>query len=174
MLLEPRPDVRLLVRPVVVHHQVQLQFLGKFPVQPAQKFQPLLMAMPGVTLANHLAVQHVQRRKKRRRAVALVVVSHRAAPAFLERQSRLGPIPALNLAFSPHPPAPPSRGDLLKPPPPRHLLQNFTLLKPLKPPPLGGLRGWIWPPPPLPLFPFLSSPPPNPTPPPPPPLGRLL
>ena len=57
---EPRPDVRLLVRPRSCHHQNQ--FLGKFPVQPAHNFSHL-MAMPGVTLANHLAVQHVQRRK---------------------------------------------------------------------------------------------------------------
>ena len=46
MLLQPRLHVRLFVRPVVVHDQVQLQPRGKLTVQAAQKFQPLLMAMP--------------------------------------------------------------------------------------------------------------------------------
>src|ERR1035441_6571966 len=58
------------------------------------------MAMPGVTLANDLAVQDAQRRKKRRRAVALVIVRHGSAPALLdERQPRLGAIQRLNLAL---------------------------------------------------------------------------
>src|SRR5437870_10919862 len=83
MLLQPRSHVRLFVRAVVVHHQVQLDILGKLPVQAAQKLQPFLMAMPTVTFTDHLAVQHVQRRKERGSAIAFVVVRHRTAPAAL-------------------------------------------------------------------------------------------
>src|SRR6267143_2965849 len=63
MLLQPRSHLRLFVGAVVVHHQVQLHLRGELPVQPPQKSQPLLMAMPGVTLTDYLAVQHVEGRK---------------------------------------------------------------------------------------------------------------
>ena len=54
--------------------------LGKLPVQAAQNLQPFLMAMPTtVTFTDHVAVQHVQRRKQRGPAIAFVVV--RPAPA---------------------------------------------------------------------------------------------
>ena len=64
MLVQPRLHVRLFMRAVVVHHQVQLQLRGKLSVQAAQKFQPLLMPMAAVALSNHLAVQHVERYTK--------------------------------------------------------------------------------------------------------------
>src|SRR5271170_5487960 len=92
MLVQPRLHVRRFMRAVVVHHQVQLQRRGKLSVQAAQKFQPLLMPMAAVALANHLAVQYVERREQRSGAVTLVVVRHRTAAAFLKRQPRLSAI----------------------------------------------------------------------------------
>jgi hypothetical protein len=50
------------------------------------------MPMPAVTFTNHLAIQHIQCRKQGGGAVALVVVHHRTAPAFFQRQPRLRPI----------------------------------------------------------------------------------
>jgi hypothetical protein len=78
---------------------MQLPVLRKFPVQAPQKFQPFVMAMPGVTLAYDLAVQDAQCRKKRRPAIALVIVRHSSTPALLEGQPRLGAIQRLNLAL---------------------------------------------------------------------------
>ena len=43
--LEPCLHVGVLVRPVVVHHQVQGEFAGKFPIQAAQEFQKLLVTV---------------------------------------------------------------------------------------------------------------------------------
>src|SRR5256884_634213 len=56
------------------------------------KLPPLLMPMPTVTFTNHLAIQHLQCRKQRGGAIALVVVRHRTAPAFFQRQPWLRPI----------------------------------------------------------------------------------
>ncbi len=54
MLLRPPLYMRLLVRPVVVHHQVQLEPRGKLIVQAPQKSQPFLMPMSAVTLSYDL------------------------------------------------------------------------------------------------------------------------
>src|SRR5713101_9319953 len=48
--------------------------------------------LAAVTFTNHLAIQHMQCRKQGGRAVALVVVRHRNATAFLQRETRLRPI----------------------------------------------------------------------------------
>ena len=98
MLGQPRLDVRFLVRPVIVHNQVQVH-LWKLPVHQAQEFQPLLMAVPGLTLPNDFAVQHIQSGKEGGRSMSNIVVSVGAAPPLLERQSRLGPVQGLNLAL---------------------------------------------------------------------------
>ena len=57
------------------------------------------MTMPWVTFADHLAVQYAERGKQRGGAITLVIVRHRAAAAFLERQPRLSPIQRLDLAL---------------------------------------------------------------------------
>src|SRR5208283_2274002 len=99
MFLQPSLHARLLVCPVVVHDQMEGNLLGKLTVQPAQKLEPFLMTMPGMTLANDLAFQHIEGGKQRGRAIALVVVGHRATPAFLEGQSRLSPVQSLDLTL---------------------------------------------------------------------------
>src|SRR5712671_1306924 len=92
MLLQPSLHVRLCMRSIVVHDQMKLQSRGKFPIQAAQESQPLLMAMPGVAFTDDLAVEDVERCKQRRGAVAFVVVCHRTAASFLQRQPRLSAI----------------------------------------------------------------------------------
>ena len=49
--------------------------------------------------ADHLAFEDVQRGEQRRRAVALVIVRHRAALAGLQRQAGLGAVERLDLAL---------------------------------------------------------------------------
>src|SRR5262245_48623571 len=49
--------------------------------------------------ADYGAVGHIQRRKQRGCAVALVVVSHRSAAAFLQRQAGLGAVQGLDLTL---------------------------------------------------------------------------
>ncbi len=57
----------------------------------------LLMAMALHVAADDGAVEHVERGEQRRRAVALVVVGHRAGAALLHRQAGLGAVEGLDL-----------------------------------------------------------------------------
>ena len=59
----------------------------------------LLVPMLLHAAADHRAVEHVECGEQRRRAVALVVVGHRAAAARLDRQSRLRAVERLDLAL---------------------------------------------------------------------------
>ena len=49
--------------------------------------------------ADDRAVENIQRGEQRRRAVALVVVGHRAGAALLQRQAGLGAVERLDLAL---------------------------------------------------------------------------
>ena len=64
--------------------------------------QPFLVPVALHVFAQYLTSQHVQRGKERRGSVALVVVGHRWAAAFLQRQARLGAVQRLNLRLLIH------------------------------------------------------------------------
>ena len=64
-----------------------------------QEADELLMAMTLHIGAGHAAIEDVEGGEQRRGAMALVVVGHGPAPALLHRQSRLGPVKRLDLAF---------------------------------------------------------------------------
>ncbi len=102
MSCEPGLHLGMRVSAVVVHHQVQRRVSRKLLVQATQEFQKLLMPMPLVALADDPALQDFQGGKQGRRAMALVVVRHRAAAPLLQRQARLRAIQGLNLAFFIH------------------------------------------------------------------------
>ena len=55
--------------------------------------------MAGVALANDLTLQEFQSGEQAGRAVALVIMSHRAQASLLQRQSGLGPIQCLYLGL---------------------------------------------------------------------------
>ena len=57
------------------------------------------MPMPGITFADHMAFDHLERGKQGGGAVALVVVGEGATTAGLERQSGLGAIQRLKLTL---------------------------------------------------------------------------
>ena len=54
---QPGLHLRCLVRAVIVQQQMQLLLPRKLTVQPQQEFQELLMAVSGLALPDHLAVQ---------------------------------------------------------------------------------------------------------------------
>jgi hypothetical protein len=99
VLLEPGLEVGVFVGAVVVDDQVQLSLAGEDAVEGAQEGEELLVAVAGQALADDPALQDLEGGKKRGRAVALVVVGHRAGPAPLHRQARLGAVECLDLAF---------------------------------------------------------------------------
>ena len=57
------------------------------------------MAVTGHAATDHRAVEDVERGEQRGRAVADIVVGHRASLAWLERQAGLGAIERLDLAL---------------------------------------------------------------------------
>jgi hypothetical protein len=68
-------------------------------LDPIQEADELLVAMALHALTDDRPVQDVERGEQRGRPVALVVVRHRAGPAFLHRQPRLRPVKRLDLRF---------------------------------------------------------------------------
>src|SRR5689334_12665797 len=87
--LQPRLHLRMLVRAIVVHHQVQRYGAGKFAIDATQEVQKFLVAMATIALADDFALQKLKRREQTRGAMALVVMRHRTHPALLQRQPRL-------------------------------------------------------------------------------------
>ena len=89
----------MLVRRIVVHDQMQCQgFVGP-PVNRLQELGELVVAVPGLALANHRSGLHVECRKQGGSAVALIIMGHRPAFPRLHRQAGLAPVQCLDLAF---------------------------------------------------------------------------
>ncbi len=99
MSAKPRPNFRVLVGGVVVEDDVNElsgRNLGLDGVQEADK---LLMAMALHIAADDGSVEDVERGEQRRRAIAFVVMGHRAGAAFLQGQTGLCAVERLDLAL---------------------------------------------------------------------------
>ena len=97
MLVQPGHDVVVGVGAVVAEDHVDLESLGDLMVNGAQKLQELAVAVPGKTLADHLAGGDRQRREQGGRPVALVVVGLLGRDPGAQRQERGGPVQRLDL-----------------------------------------------------------------------------
>lgn len=93
----PGLNTSMLVSPIVVHDQVQIQFRRGFIIDRFEEPNELLMAMPWHTVADDPTVKRDQCGEQRRRSVPFVIVRHRATTALLHRQSRLRAVERLNL-----------------------------------------------------------------------------
>ena len=96
---QPGFDTRMLVGRVVVGDDVQIQSRRSLDIDLFEEANELLVPMARHAFADHLAIQHAQGREQGRRAVALVVMRHRAAAPLFDRQPRLGAVEGLDLAF---------------------------------------------------------------------------
>jgi hypothetical protein len=65
-------------------------------VQSVEETDGVLMTMLGHAAPDYGSVEDIEGGEQRRRAIALVVVGHRAARAGLDRQARLGAVEAGN------------------------------------------------------------------------------
>src|SRR5215472_9626919 len=90
MPAEPGAHLGVLVAAVVVEDDVHDLPGGDLGLESVEKPDELLMPVALHATADDLTFEHVERGKQGRRAVALVVVGHRPAPAGLQRQSGLG------------------------------------------------------------------------------------
>jgi len=102
MPFQPRLNPGMLVRAVVVHHQMEFDLAWKLSIQPFEKLEKFLMPMSGIALADHLARSYFQGRKERGRSVTLVIVRQGSTATLFDWQSRLCPVQGLNLALLIH------------------------------------------------------------------------
>src|SRR5580658_814334 len=100
MARQPFSDVGVLVGGVVVEDRMDGLAGGALALDGVEETDELLMPMALHVAADHGSVEHVHRRKQRRRAIALGIMSHRSRPALLHRQAGLGSVERLDLLFS--------------------------------------------------------------------------
>ena len=94
---EPRPNLGMFVRGIVVEDDMDGLALGHLALDSVEKTDEFLVAMPLHVAADHLSVEHVERREQGRRPIPFVVVGHGTEPAALHRQAGLRPIECLDL-----------------------------------------------------------------------------
>ena len=96
MTFEPSLHLGMLVRAVVVEHQMQGGRGGELAIEAAQEAQELLVPMALETLTDDAPLEDTERSKQGGGSVALVVVGHGTATALLDRQSRLRTVERLD------------------------------------------------------------------------------
>ena len=94
---EPLAHLGMLVDGVIVEDHVNELSGRHLRLNSIQKADELLVPVALHTSADDLAFEHVESSEKRRCAVALVVVGHRAGATFLHRQAGLGAVEGLDL-----------------------------------------------------------------------------
>ena len=99
---QPLLDLGLLVGPIVVNDEMEVQVFGKVPVQPSKKAQEFLVSVPGHTLTDHPSIQQVQRCEQGSSSKPLVVVGHGPTAPLLHGQAGLCALEGLDLAFLVH------------------------------------------------------------------------
>lgn len=99
VLLEPGNHLRMFVCGVVVYDQMQVEFLWCLFVDQFQKSNPLLMTMSLLAGSDDLALGRVNRGKQGGCTVPLVIVSHGAAAASVNREALLRAVQGLNLGL---------------------------------------------------------------------------
>ena len=96
---EPPAHGWTFVRARVVHDEMQIEAVGRFAIQPLEKRDELLCAVPRVTLADDHPIEHAQGRKERGRAVSNIVVRLPLGHVGLQRQHRARAVEGLDIAL---------------------------------------------------------------------------
>ena len=93
-----KSSLRMLVRRIVVHHQMHVDLRRHLPINLRQKAEELLTAMPLLAVRQHFPRRHIQGREPRR-AVSDIIVSipFRRSQSKSHRQDRLAAFQRLNL-----------------------------------------------------------------------------
>ncbi|VVQ28128.1 hypothetical protein PS943_00721 [Pseudomonas fluorescens] len=99
VLLKPRLHFWMLVRGIVVDDQMQLKMLGRFSIDLLEKLQPFLMPVLALDGADQASLKVIQSGERGDGAMADIIVRLRADMPDPQRQSKLGALEGLNLAF---------------------------------------------------------------------------
>ena len=97
MLIEPGLNIRVLMRCIVVHDEVDIEIFGHLLIDVIEKIDELFITMARQAFSDHVAVQNVKRGKKGCRTIAPVVVALAFGNASLQRQNRRSSLQCLNL-----------------------------------------------------------------------------
>ena len=96
MFVQPGTHGGVFVGGVVVDDQMDRQIFGYLAVDGAQELHELLVAVPGQTLSDDRAGEHVEGGEQSGGAVASVIVGHRLSAAGDHRQRGLGAVECLH------------------------------------------------------------------------------
>lgn len=99
VLLKPSLHFRVFVRGVIVHDQMQLKMLGRFAIDLFEKLQPFLMPVLALDGTDQASLKIIQRSEQGDGAMADIIVRLGADMPDSQRQSWLGALEGLNLAF---------------------------------------------------------------------------
>ena len=99
MFLQPFFHLGMFVRGVVIADKMQQLVFRGLSINLAQEIKPFSMTVTLLATRDDRSVQRVERGEQRGGAVAFVIVRHGGRTSFLQRQSGLGTIQGLNLAF---------------------------------------------------------------------------
>lgn len=99
MFRQPSLHLGMLVRRIVIHDQMQLEVLGGFLVDFLEESQPLLMAVLALDATDQFALEIIQRREQRDRAVAGVIMGFCLDMTDPQRQPGLCALQGLHLTF---------------------------------------------------------------------------
>src|SRR5437763_7538486 len=99
MPAEPGADLGVLVSAVIIENHVDDLAGRHLALDGVKEANELLVPVALHAAADHLSVEHVERREQGGGAIALVIVRHGASPALLQRQARLGSVERLDLAL---------------------------------------------------------------------------
>ena len=99
---EPLDDLGMLVGRIVVEHDMDLLAGRHLILDDVQEADELLVGVALHAPADDAAFEHVEGGKQCGSAVPLIVVRHCAAASLLQRQTRLGAVERLDLAFLVH------------------------------------------------------------------------
>ena len=97
--IKPGADLRMLMDSVVVEDDMDGFLCRNLGVDDVQKADEFLVPMALHIASDHRPVEHIQSGEEGRCAVAFVVVGHGAQTSFFHRQTRLGAVKGLDLAF---------------------------------------------------------------------------
>src|SRR5438445_13715517 len=98
VLGEPRFNIGMVVRGVVVADQMHFLFLGRLAVDLTQEHEPLLMAVTLLATRNERTIQGTERGEQSRGAVAFVVMRQRCSTVLPQWPARLAGIERVAVA----------------------------------------------------------------------------
>jgi hypothetical protein len=99
VLLKPSLHLRVFVRGIIVHDQMQLKMPGGFAIDLFEKLQPLLMPVLALDTADQTPLKIIQCGEQGDGAVTNIIVRLRADMPDPNRSTRLRAFQGLNLAF---------------------------------------------------------------------------